>query len=150
MKTTRIAMLLGSAALIGAAVAASSPAPKAVASPTASSRVGNFLLVDQTLQAHELYRLGDAPAVVLITEQNGDSALRALAPQVNKLAADYGAKGVEFRMLNSSLKDSMEAIRAEVAKAGYAMPVLMDDKQIIGEELGVSRSAEAIVINPKT
>jgi mono/diheme cytochrome c family protein len=151
MKTTRIAMLLGSAAMI-AAVAASGLAPHAKASATAASpaRVGDFLLVDQNRVAHELYRLGDAPAIVLVTQQNGDAVIRGEAGQVNKLAADYGGKGVEFMMLNSSLKDGLEAIQAEAAKAGYKLPVLMDDKQIIGEALGVSRSGEAIVIDPKT
>ena len=36
---------------------------------------------------------------------------------------------------------------AEATKVGYKIPVLMDDKQIIGESLGVTRSAEAIVID---
>ncbi|MBS0361007.1 MAG: hypothetical protein JSR98_06475 [Proteobacteria bacterium] len=147
-------MLLGSAALL-ASCAGNAHAPNALnsATPTAASasaRVDNFLLVDQDLQAHELYRLGDAPAVVLVTQQNGDAVVQKLAPQINKIAADYGAKRVEFMMLNSSLKDSMDAIQGEVAKVGYKVPVLMDDKQIIGEGLGVSRSAEAIVIDPKT
>ncbi|HEY8003022.1 MAG TPA: hypothetical protein VIE16_02275 [Phenylobacterium sp.] len=151
MKTTRVALLLGGVAMI-AAIGAYASAPHAWASApaTATARVGNFLLVDQNLVAHELYRLGDAPAVVLVTQQNGDPAIRGLAPTLNKLAADYGAKGVEFMMLNSSLKDRMEAIQAEAAKAGYKLPVLMDDNQIVGETLGVSRSAEAIVIDPKT
>src|SRR6185312_8425691 len=34
--------------------------------------------------------------------------------------------------------------------AGYNMPVLKDDNQIIGESLGVQRTAEVFVINPKT
>jgi hypothetical protein len=154
MKITHIAMLMGGAALL-TSCAANNSAPSALASAspvaaTAPARVGNFLLVDQNLEAHELYRLGDAPAVVLITQQNGDSAVQTLTPQINKLAADYGARGVEFMMLNSSLKDSMEAIQAETAKTGLKVPVLMDGNQIIGESLGVSRSAEAIVLNPKT
>src|SRR6185437_15927699 len=122
----------------------------AAATATAPMRVTNFLLVDQNLEAHELYRLADAPAVVLVTQANGDGVIRGLAPQLNKLAADYGARGVEFMMLNPSAKDSMEAIQAEAVKAGYMIPVLMDSNQIIGESLGVTRSAEAIVINPKT
>ncbi|MGZ3403294.1 MAG: hypothetical protein ACXWKN_08585 [Phenylobacterium sp.] len=122
----------------------------AAATAAAPTKVDNFMLVDSAMEAHELYRLGDAPAVVLITQQNGDAVAQKLAPQINKIAADYGARRVEFMMLNSSAKDSMEAIRAEVTKVGYKVPVLMDDKQIIGESLGVTRSAEAIVINPKT
>ena len=154
MKFTPIAMLLGSVAMLAgcaanerASNALIAGAPVAAAAPT---RIDNFLLVDQNLVAHELYRLADAPAVVLVTQQNGDPAIRGLAPKVNKIASDYGAKGVEFMMLNSSLKDSMEAIQAEAAKAGYKLPVLMDGNQIIGEALGVTRSAEALVINPKT
>jgi hypothetical protein len=154
MKTTHIAMLLGGVAMLAgcaandrASSALSAAAPVAA---TAPMRVDNFLLVDQNLVAHELYRLSDAPAVVLVTQQNGDAVIRGLAPKVNRIAADYGAKGVEFMMLNSSLKDGMEAIQAEATKAGYKLPVLMDGNQIIGETLGVTRSAEAIVINPKT
>ena len=154
MNTTRIAMLLGGAALL-AGCAANDRAPSALASAapvsaTAPMRVGNFLLVDQNLEAHELYRLADAPAVVIVTQANGDAVVQKLAPELNKLAADYGKKGVEFMMLNSTLKDGMDAIQAEATKAGYKVPVLMDSNQIIGESLGVNRSGEAIVLNPKT
>ena len=154
MKTTRIAMLLGGVAMLSAC-AANDRAPSAMASAgnvaaTAPMRVSNFLLVDQNLEAHELYRLADAPAVVIVTQANGDAVTQKLAPELNRLAADYGKKGVEFMMMNSSLKDSMEAIQAEATKVGYKIPVMMDSNQIIGESLGVSRSAEAIVINPKT
>jgi hypothetical protein len=156
MNSTRIAMLLGGAAVLAGCAAnqgssnALASASPAAATATAPMRVANFLLVDQNLEAHELYRLADAPAVVLVTQANGDGVIRGLAPQLNKLAADYGARGVEFMMLNPSAKDSMEAIQAEAVKAGYKIPVLMDSNQIIGESLGVTRSAEAIVINPKT
>jgi mono/diheme cytochrome c family protein len=150
MKITRMALLLGGVAII-AGGAASGPAPKASAGPTAASaRVSDFLLVDQNLVAHQLYRLGDAPAIAIVTQQNGDPVIRDAATKVNQLAAGYGAKGVEFMMLNSSLKDTMESIQAETVKAGYKLPVLMDGNQIIGESLGVSRSGEAIVIDPKT
>jgi len=154
MKLTRMAVLLGSLAAIGGC-AANDRAPNALASgaavsETAPDRVDNFLLVDQNLVAHELYRLADAPAVVIVTQQNSDSVVRSRASQINRLAADYGARGVEFLLLNSSRKDTMAAIQAEAARAGYKVPVLMDDRQIIGEGLGVTRSAEAYVVNPKT
>ncbi|HEY0650683.1 hypothetical protein [Phenylobacterium sp.] len=129
------------AALTGSAINASATTP---------ASVDNFMLVDANLEAHELYRMTDASAVVIVTQANGDAVLRGLAPQLKTLASTYGAKGVEFLLLNSSLKDSREAILAEAASAGYAMPVLLDGNQIIGEGLGVTRSAEAFVINPKT
>jgi hypothetical protein len=108
------------------------------------------MLVDADMEAHELYRLADAKAVVIVTQSNGDAVVRSQAPALKALKAAYGAKGVEFLMLNSSLKDSREAIQAEAAKAGFDVPVLMDSNQLVGESLGVTRSAEALVVDPKT
>ncbi|HEV2533151.1 hypothetical protein [Phenylobacterium sp.] len=136
------AVLLASAAP-GALGAARAAAP--VTGP-----VGDFLLVDQNLVAHELYRLADAPAVVLVAHRTGAASAAADAAQLNKVAADYGAKGVEFLALDSGAKDRMEAIRAETAKTGLKVPVLVDDNQIVGESLGVARAGEAFVIEPKT
>ena len=155
-RMTALAALLASTALIsscasdtGAPYAAATGAATNVAATT-SARVDNFMLVDANLEAHELYRLSDAPAVVLITQANGDKVIQAAAPALKTLAASYGARGVEILLLNSSLKDGREAIQAEALKAGFAMPILMDSNQLVGEALGVNRSAEAIVINPKT
>jgi hypothetical protein len=154
MTIARTALLLATTALI-ASCASQTNAPNALASAgqvaaTTPAHVDNFMLVDQNLEAHELYRLADASAVVIVTQANGDATLRGMAGDLNKLASDYGAKGVEFVMLNSTAKDSMDDIKAEATKAGFKVPVLMDNNQLVGESLGVTRSAEAFVVNPKT
>ena len=146
---TSAALISGCASDISAPSAMASGAAANAAATTAAS-VDNFMLVDANMEAHELYRLSDAPAVVVVTQANGDAVIRSLAPTLKTLATRYEAKGVEFMMLNSSLKDSREAIQAEAAKLGYGMPILMDANQLVGEGLGVTRSAEAYVINPKT
>jgi hypothetical protein len=117
---------------------------------TAPAKVDNFMLVDADMEAHELYRLADAKAIVIVTQSNGDAVMLGLAPNLKALKAAYAAKGVEFVMLNSNLKDSREAIVAEAQKAGYDTPILMDSYQLVGESLGVTRSAEVLVVNPKT
>lgn len=157
MRTVRLSVLglLASTALVTGCSTDGAPhamsARSAVnAAANAPASVDNFMLVDADLNAHELYRMSGATAVVLVTQVNGDAVLRKQAGAVNALATAYGAKGVEVLMVNSSLKDSREAIQAEVQKAGYSVPVLMDSYQLVGEGLGVTRSAEAIVINPKT
>jgi hypothetical protein len=151
MTVTRLAMLFASAAAL-TACAADTKAPNALASasPTSATtpaRVDNFLLADQNLIAHELFRYGDAPAVVLVAQQMGDASLGA---QVDKLAADYAAKGVEVWAVDPSAKDSLAQVQAETAKTGQKVPVLIDDNQIVSDSLGVSRSGEAFIINPKT
>jgi hypothetical protein len=152
-----LALLASSAAIFGFSsdtAVKSSGAPNAlahgVAATASAARVDNFMLVDANMEAHELYRLGDAKAVVLISQANGDAVIQKAAPQLRALKSAYADKGVEFMMLNSNLKDSREAIQAEAQKVGYDTPILMDSFQLVGESLGVTRSAEAIVVDPKT
>jgi AhpC/TSA family len=147
--------LLATTALYGCASDGAAPTAAAQgsavnAAATAPMAVDNFMLVDANLEAHELHRMGDALAVVLITQANGDAVIQKHAPIVNDLVASYDAKGVEILMLNSSLNDSREAILAEAQKVGFKAPIMMDRNQLVGSSLGVSRSAEAYVINPKT
>jgi hypothetical protein len=157
MTTARFGILglLASTALItGCASDSSAPNALAQGSPVAAvagpQSVDNFMLVDAGMEAHELYRKAQSSAVVLITQVNGDSVLRGQAAAVNALSDAYGGKGVEVLMLNSTGKDTREAILAESEKAGYRTPILMDAYQLVGESLGVTRSGEAIVVNPKT
>src|SRR6185437_3808618 len=126
--------LLASAAALYGFTGDTSPSK----APAASAQVNDFLLVDQNFEAHQLYRLADAKAVVLVTQANGDSVIRGLAPQLKALKAKYGPQGVEFFLLNSKYK--FETVKPEAEKAGYDWPVLIDDNQIIGESLGVTRS----------
>jgi len=151
-----LALLGSAAALVGCTSDTASPsalAHGAAVSATAAAtpaRVDDFMLVDADMEAHQLYRLADATAVVIVTQSNGDAAVRRLAPALKALKAAYGPKGVEFVMLNSNLKDSREAIQAEAKKAGFDTPILMDSYQLVGESLGVTRSADVFVINPKS
>ena len=75
--------------------------------------------------------------------RNTSAAVKALQEQ-------YSSKGVEIFMLNSTPANKREAIVAEAQAYGYNLPILMDTNQLVGEQLGVTRTAEAIVIDPKT
>ncbi len=124
---------------------AAAPSP-----PAAPARVADFTLKDQTQVAHRLYGLADAKAVVLVTQMNGCPIVRNIVPALNDLKAAYGPKGVTFLMLNSSRQDTREDIAAEVAEYDIRLPVLIDASQAVGKRLGVVRTAELIVIDPKT
>ncbi|THD74398.1 MAG: hypothetical protein E7812_18940 [Phenylobacterium sp.] len=132
-------------------IAFGSSRAKADAAPAAGpTQVGDFMLADQDLLAKQLYRMGDAKAVVIVTYARGDAALRADAPGLMALKAAYGAKGVEFLALDSTLGDKRPPVIADAKALGLAMPILFDYEQLVGEELGVTRADEAIVIDPRT
>ncbi|MFC3078438.1 redoxin family protein [Phenylobacterium terrae] len=112
--------------------------------------VDNFMLADQNLDSHELYRLADAKAVVIVTHGNGCPVMRNTNPAIKALRDKYKAQGVEFLYLNSNLQDKREAIVEEAKEYGYDIPILMDVNQLVGEQLGVTRTAEVFVIDPKS
>jgi thiol-disulfide isomerase/thioredoxin len=131
------------------ALSAGSPTSAAVASSATPTTVDNFMLADTEYMGHELYRT-DAKAIVLISHANGCPIVRNLAPALKALKAKYESQGVQFLMVNSAIQDSMEAIAKEKAEYGFDIPILKDANQLVGEQLGVTRTAEVFVIDPKT
>jgi len=133
------------------ALSASTPTSATEAAATAMpGTIDNFMLADTDYMGHELHRMSDAKAIVIITHGNGCPIVRNLAPALKALKAKYEGQGVQFLMLNSANQDSMEAIAKEKAEYGFDMPILKDANQLVGEQLGVTRTAEFFVIDPKT
>ena len=115
------------------------------------ARVDNFMLVDaQHLEAHELYRMADDKAIVLVSTGVGCPIARAMTPALKALHDKFAAQGVEMFLVDSNLQDSRDAIAQEAKEYGIDIPILMDSNQIVGESLGVSRTMEVFVVNPKS
>jgi mono/diheme cytochrome c family protein len=147
MKRAGLAALLGTAAL---GVVSLTIGTGAVAQGPAVQAVDDFVLPDQHYLARQLYRMGDAKAVVLITYASGDATVRKEAASYEALKAAYKAKGVEVMMLASKLGETREKVAPEAKALGITMPILFDYDQLIGEGLNVTRAAETIVVDPKT
>jgi hypothetical protein len=113
-------------------------------------RVDDFELTDQTRLAHRLYYFGYSPAIVIMTHTLGGKVTADGAAQLHQLAKAYADKGVLFYMLDSNLTDNREAVAAAAQKAGWTIPILMDERQLVGEQLGVQREGEVFVIDPKS
>ncbi len=115
-----------------------------------AARADNFRLTDQHSKSHELYYYKDAPAIVIVTQQNGAKAMREAAPAINALNTEFAPNGVRVFLLNSTPSNDRASITAEIKSIGLDLPVLQDDAQLIGESLGVSQVAQTLVIEPKT
>ncbi len=120
------------------------------ASSFASLKADNFVLIDQKGEAHELHYNHKAKAIVLITHGNGCQVVRSNLPDYQALRADYSDKGVKVMMLNANLQDSRERIAEEAKEWGFDFPILKDDTQLIARSLHVNRTAEVLVIDPRT
>ena len=116
----------------------------------ASAAVDNFRLLDHRGESHELYYYSDASAVVLMIHGNGCPIVRNLLPDFESVRSDYEPRGVRFLMLNSNLQDTRDSISQEAEEWHVETPILVDDSQLIGESLGLTRTAEVLVLDPKS
>jgi mono/diheme cytochrome c family protein len=135
------------AAAIGAGVSFADRAdlPATISAP---AKADNFRLVDNTGLAQDLRRLVDVKAIVVMAQVNGDKGSRKAAKSLEALKAKN--PDVAFLMVNSSLADTREQIAAEAASQGYTIPVLDDDLQFAGEQLGFQVAGEVRMLEPKT
>ena len=69
---TAVAAALGLTGLTAYSLSGSAMAAGGAAQAT--GRVDNFRLPSADLQSYELYRMADAPAVIILTQQNGCAA----------------------------------------------------------------------------
>ncbi len=122
----------------------------AVALAGHAARVDNFVLLDHAGSAFELHYYRDAPAVVLIVQGNGCPIVRNALPDYRTVSDAYAPQGVEFVMLNANLQDHRASIAAEAEEWGIPYRILVDETQLIAESLGVTRTAEVLVIDPKS
>ncbi len=115
-----------------------------------AKRVDNFVLLDHRGDAHELYYHKDAAAVVIMVQGNGCPVVRNALVDFKALRSQFSDQNVEFFMLNANLQDHRATIQAEAEKYGIDVPILDDETQLIGESLGLVRTAEVLVLNPRT
>ena len=152
MKTSLMvsASVAACVAVIGAVGVQSGLSAHAAPAPVmAANHVDDFQLTDNNLMAQSLYYYKYAPAIVIMTQVDGSKLSAANGAQLDKIAASYKDKGVIFFMLNSNLKDNRDAIQAEAKKQGFTTPILVDEQQLVGENLGVKKEGEVFVIDTK-
>ena len=90
------------------------------------------------------------PPWVLMIHGNGCPIVRNLLPDFESVRSDYEPRGVRFLMLNSNLQDTRDSISQEAEEWHVETPILVDDSQLIGESLGLTRTAEVLVLDPKS
>jgi peroxiredoxin len=114
------------------------------------SQVKDFQLPDTAGKVHQLYKMTDRKAIVLMTQGNGCPIVRLAMPLLREIRDTYRDRGVEVLLINPNLQDTPQAVADESKEFGFDLTILMDKTQKISEGLGVNRTAEIFVIDPKT
>lgn len=113
-------------------------------------RVANFSLKDADGKSRELYKLRDRKAIVIMVQGNGCPIVRLAMPELRVVRDKFASQGVEFFLLNSNLQDTPAAVKAEAEDFGFGFPIWMDSEQKVADALGIIRTNEIFVIDPKT
>ena len=130
--------------LTTALLAAGALAISAAAAPQAGDRVDDFVLLDHAGQAHKLYYLSDASAVVLMAHSAGCAEFAEFQARFEATADAFGDRGVEFLMVNSE-PAAHESLRHEATDS--ATPILLDQAGVVGSGLGLEAAGEVLVVD---
>ncbi len=116
----------------------------------AADRVGDFSLLDQEGNYHGMSWYDDHAAVALLVQANGSAATAAALPAFDALKTTYDSQGVEFLMINPMGGQDRAELQAQVAEYGVEIPVLVDDARVISAALGIEKTGEVLIFNPKS
>ena len=117
-------------------------------SANAADRISDFSLVDADGRFFQLSRHGDEQAIVLFSYDPANRDARRAASDLADVAEQFEGQKVEFLMINSTGSADKLAMREAAEKEDITLRVLMDDTQLVAEELGISRTAEVVILDP--
>ncbi|MSR12903.1 MAG: redoxin domain-containing protein [Gammaproteobacteria bacterium] len=129
----------------GVAAVASALSASAFALP---DRIGDFALLDSDGEFHQLSRMRDQEALVLMSFDNSCASIDAAVAQLQTMQANWTDQNVTFAFINSSSESDIEVIRAAKVKYGVNLPLLIDDGQVVSETLALSKAGEVAILDP--
>ncbi len=120
----------------------------ALSGNTLAQRGSDFALLDQHGVFHQLSRYGEAEAVVLFVQGNGDETSRLAMPLLDALRERFREQGVVLLLLNANPDDTRAGVQQELATQGFDFPVLLDTAQVVARTLDVKTTGEAFILDP--
>ncbi|MDE0940686.1 MAG: redoxin domain-containing protein, partial [Pirellulales bacterium] len=112
--------------------------------------ISDFALLDQEGKFHKLSRYANSRGVELYVYGVGCPIARNHLPALKKLRDEYKKRGVEFLLLDCNLQDDRETLQQDALERNIDIPILKDDGQLVMNLLGITRTCEAFLIDPKT
>lgn len=112
--------------------------------------IKEFTLVDHLGVTHSLADYADKDYIVMYIHGSGCPIARLSVPEYQQITQTYKEKNIEFLMLNSFIQDDMARIQKEATEFNIEFPILKDEDQTVAKSLGVERTAEVFVIDPRT
>jgi peroxiredoxin len=108
----------------------------------------NFKLADTNGKEQSFDDLKGKNGAVIVFLSSQCPVVRGYNDRINKIAADYQAKGVNFIGVNANSSESLAEVKKH-ADEHYKFPVLIDKGNVLADRLGASVTPETFYFNEK-
>ncbi|MDT8429790.1 MAG: redoxin domain-containing protein [Pseudomonadales bacterium] len=110
----------------------------------------DFELTDHKGVTHSLSEYADKEYIAVYIHGSGCPIARLSVPSYLEIKDEYETKGIEFLMLNAFIQDDIPRIQKEAEEFNITFPILKDADQSVARSLGVERTAEVFIVDPRT
>lgn len=117
--------------------------------------VNNIVLTNAvTKQQVSLSEYQNSKAIAIIFTSNYCPYSKLYEDRIEKLAASYADKGIQFVLVNSnnpaaSKDDSLEEMANKANSRSFSFPYLADKEQKLQNALGASKTPEVFLVRPQ-
>jgi len=115
----------------------------------AADRISDFSLVDADGRFFQLSRHTNKDAIVVFAYDPASRDSRRAISALDDIAEQFADQAVEITLIDVSASTDKAAMREEGEDEDISYRILMDDTQLVSEELGITRAAEAVIIDPE-
>ena len=145
----KLAILLAFAFVIAGAIVTSARAVEGEipAPPAIGATIEDFTLPDASGQERSLKSLAGKKGTVLLFIAVQCPVSNAYNERMEKLAADYKAKGIAVIGINSNVKEDAAAVKAHAAESKLTFAILKDPANKIADKLGATVTPEAYFLD---
>ena len=112
--------------------------------------IPEFELTDHLSAVHTLDTYKDYEYAVFYVQGVGCPIARLALPNYRAVRDEFAAKNIAFAMFNSNIQDDLPRIAREAEEFGIDFPVMKDQDQALAKALGVERTAEVFIIDPRS
>ena len=112
--------------------------------------IPEFELTDQHGKTHTLQDYEQYDYAVFYVQGVGCPIARIAVPNYREVRDEYAEKNIAFAMFNSNIQDDLKRIAKESDEFGIDFPIMKDEGQHLAKALGVERTAEVFVFDPRT
>ena len=109
----------------------------------------NFSLPDTAGKARSFNELKGKNGAVVVFLSAQCPVVKAYNERINKVAADYAAKGITFIGINSNSTESLDWVKSDATEVGYKFPLLIDKGNVLADKLGATVTPEVYYFDAK-